>query len=344
MGTSGAHLIDHDGNTVRLAGVSWFGFETSNYAPHGLWSRSLDSMTSQIASLGFNSIRIPFCSQMFDAGSTPNGIDFSQNPTLQNKTAIEVLDAVIASAKSHGLKVILDRHRPDSGGQSPVWYTGAYSEQRWIDDWKMLAQRYIDEPTVLGADLHNEPHAQATWGDGNQDTDWRAAAERAGNAILSVNPDWLIVVEGVENTGGQSYWWGGNLRSAGNSPVVLNVPGRLVYSIHDYPPSVYMQSWFTAPNFPNNLASQWDDTWGYLVNNGTAPIWVGEFGTKLQTQADTQWIDALTSYISSKGLSFAYWSWNPNSGDTGGVLKDDWQSVNTDKMAKLTPILAPPIP
>ena len=40
---------------------------------------------------------------------------------------------------------------------------------------------------VIGADLHNEPHSPACWGCGDPNTDWRLAAERAGNAILSVN-------------------------------------------------------------------------------------------------------------------------------------------------------------
>jgi len=38
------------------------------------------------------------------------------------------------------------------------------------------------------------------------------------------------------------------------------------------------------------------------------------------------------------GISWTYWSWNPDSGDTGGILADDWTSVNQNKVAKLTPI------
>ncbi|HAJ63533.1 MAG TPA: glycoside hydrolase, partial [Cyanobacteria bacterium UBA8543] len=51
----------------------------------------------------------------------------------------------------------------------------------------------------------------------------------------------------------------------------------------------------------------------------------------------------------------AYWSWNPNSGDTGGILQDDWQTVQTAKQELLQGLLsatsfsqnsasAPPIP
>ena len=59
-------------------------------------------------------------------------------------------------------------------------------ESVWISDWCALAERYKDEPAVIGADLHNEPRGGATWGDNNQATDWRLAAERCGNAILEV--------------------------------------------------------------------------------------------------------------------------------------------------------------
>ena len=342
--TDGARIVDSKGNVVRLTGLSWFGLETEAYVPHGLWSRSMDELLDKVAQLGYNSIRIPFCSQLFDAGSTPNGFDESKNPQLKGLTGLQIMDKVIEGAQKRGLRVVLDRHRPDSAGQSELWYTGAYSEQRWIDDWKMLAQRYAGNPTVIGADLHNEPHGNATWGDGNMATDWRLAAERAGNAILAVNPDWLIIVEGIEVTGGNYYWWGGNLRNAGTAPVRLNVPNRLVYSPHDYPSSLHAQSWFSDPSYPANLPAVWDATWGYLVKQNIAPVWLGEFGTKYQTESDKQWISTLASYITSNGLSFAFWCLNPNSGDTGGILQNDWSTVETGKHNVLSPLLAPKIP
>ncbi len=107
------------------------------------------------------------------------------------------MDKIIGYASQLGLRIILDRHRPDSGAQSALWYTSQYPESRWISDWQMLASRYKNNPMVIGADLHNEPHAPACWGCGNTTVDWRLAAERAGNAILSVNSNWLIFVEGV---------------------------------------------------------------------------------------------------------------------------------------------------
>lgn len=339
--TNGREIVDSSNRPVRITGVNWFGLETTNYAPHGLWTRSMGSMLDQIRDLGYNAIRVPFSNQLFDSGSVPNGIDYSQNADLAGLTGIQILDKLVTGAGARGLKIILDRHRPDANSQSELWYTGAYSEARWISDWQMLATRYRGNDTVIGFDLHNEPHGSATWGDNNTATDWRLAAERAGNAILAINPRLLIIVEGIERVGNDFYWWGGNLMAAGANPVRLNVPNQLVYSPHDYPASVYGQSWFFAPNYPSNLAGIWEAHWAYLLTSNTAPLLLGEFGTRYQTDIDRQWFQTITSLIAARGMSFTFWSWNPNSGDTGGILQDDWRTVNVAKQQLLQPLLAP---
>lgn len=335
--TNGNQILDANNQPVRIAGINWFGMETANYAPHGLWTRDYKSMLDQIQGQGYNTVRLPFSNQLFDAGSIPNSIDFSngKNVDLRGLSGVQIMDKLVAYAGQKGLRILLDRHRPDSGGQSELWYTGSYSEQRWINDWKMLASRYANNPTVIGADLHNEPHGSACWGCGNQSTDWRLAAERAGNAIHTVNPNWLIFVEGIGCVNDDCSWWGGQLKNAGQYPVRLNVANRLVYSAHDYPASLYAQTWFNDPSYPNNLPGVWDSYWGYLHKQNIAPVLVGEFGSKLQTTSDRQWLNQLTQYLGSNGMSWAFWSWNPNSGDTGGILNDDWATINADKQSYL---------
>ena len=343
IGVSGSQLVDAQGNTVRLTGVNWFGLETATYAPHGLDRRAMTDLLDQIRTLGFNVIRVPFSSQLFDTGSTPNTIDTAKNPELAGKTGPEILDILIAQAGQRGLRIILDRHRPDSNAQSALWYTSSYSEERWIKDWETLAQRYKDNPVVVAFDLHNEPHSPATWGSGSMTTDWRLAAQRAGNRILAVDPDALIMVEGIDVIDNNFYWQGGNLRGVASAPVQLSSPGHVIYSAHDYPASVFAQPWFSASGYPANLPALWDATWGYITTS-TAPVLVGEFGTKLATDSDRKWFQALTSYIKTHQLSFTFWTLNPDSGDTGGILNDDWTTVNQDKMAALTPLLAPLVP
>ncbi|MBL9123199.1 MAG: cellulase family glycosylhydrolase [Planctomycetaceae bacterium] len=352
--TAGNQILNAANQPVRIAGVSWFGMESDTFSPHGLWTRGYRSMMDQMVAEGFNTIRLPFSNQLFDSGSVPNGIDFSQNPDLQGLSGLGIMDKIVAYAGQIGLRILLDHHRSSAGAgpnENGLWYLGSYSEARWIADWTMLAQRYAGNPTVIGADLHNEPYGQATWGTGGA-YDWRLAAERAGNAILAVNPDWLIVVEGVQEGSSGSYWWGGNLSAAGAFPVRLNVPGRLVYSPHDYPQSVYAQSWFNSPNYPNNLPEIWDRNWGYLFRQGIAPVLLGEFGSRLATTSDQLWFDKMVDYLAGDldgngasdlgagqlGMSWTFWSWNPNSSDTGGILQNDWRTVNREKVTGLSAI------
>ncbi|WP_406835048.1 cellulase family glycosylhydrolase [Streptomyces sp. AHU1] len=346
--TDGRKLLDAQNQPVRMAGINWFGFETSNYVAHGLWSRDYKSMIDQMKTLGYNTIRLPYSDDIFK-GTQPTGISYAGglNADLQGLDSLQVMDKIVGYAGSVGLKVVLDRHRPDSSAQSALWYTSAVPETTWITDLKALATRYQGNTAVIGIDLHNEPHDPACWGCGDTSTDWRLAAERAGNAVLSVNPSLLIFVEGVQTVNGQSTWWGGNLAGVANAPVRLNVANRLVYSAHDYATSVAQQPWFSDPSFPANMPAIWDKYWGYIFKQNIAPVWLGEFGTTLQSAVDQKWLAALVDYLrptstyGADSFNWTFWSWNPNSGDTGGILKDDWQTVDTVKDGYLATVKAP---
>jgi endoglucanase len=154
----------------------------------------------------------------------------------------------------------------------------------------------------------------------------------------------LIFVQGVERSADDWYWWGGNFTDARSAPVQLDVPGRVVYSPHDYGPDVYDQPWFDAPDFPNNLTAIWDAHWGYLAKEGIAPVVLGEFGGKSVGQdADGVWQRALMDYAQQNGVGWLNWSFNPDSGDTGGLLADDWLSVVQAKADLYQGHLAPPL-
>jgi hypothetical protein len=163
--------------------------------------------------------------------------------------ADEVLDLIIQKAGRQGLKVILDNHsrKPDDFTAEGLWYLPDFPESRWITDWKTMAARHRDNPTVVAFDLHNEPYNPASWG-GDPSTDWASAAERAAAAIHSVHPDAIIIGGGVQTYAGIAYWWGGNLRGVRDRPLEIE-PSKLLYSAHDYGPEVFAQTWFSAPDF-----------------------------------------------------------------------------------------------
>jgi endoglucanase len=344
--TSGSQILDASNRVVGLSGINWFGFETSNNVPHGLWARNWQDMLDQIKSSGYNVIRLPFSNAMLKKNVMPSGIDYQKNPDLDGLTSLQVMDKIIRGANERGIKVILDNHRATAGGgpeSNGLWYTSEYTETDWILDWKKLARRYKYIPAVIAVDLRNEPY-NACWGCGDLSRDWRLAAEKAGNAILSINPNLLIIVEGVAVYNEQYTWWGANLIGAKEFPVRLNVPNRLVYSAHEYAETVYPQAWFSDANYPNNLPAVWDKYWGYLIKENIAPVLVGEFGTKYQTQKDKQWLMEFKEYIKQNKLSWTFWSLNPDSGDTGGLLLDDWTGIHMLKQNILQEIQYPLIP
>jgi aryl-phospho-beta-D-glucosidase BglC (GH1 family) len=353
----GNRLLDAQGKSVRLTGVNWFGLETSNEAPHGIWVRDYRSMLKQIHDLGFNSLRLPWSNAIMRPGAAAVSVttvgedpyDHTNpiNGDLVGKTPLQIMDAVIAAAGDVGLRIILDNHsrEPDAYDKEELWWSAKTSEQQWIADWVTLATKYKGNSTVVGFDLDNEPHGASTWGTGVIATDWNSAAERCGNAIQAVNPDALIIVEGVSIVGTDVYWWGGNLSAVRTAPIHLSHPEKLVYSTHEYGPEVHDQTWFSDATFPANLAKVWDQHFDFIMTQGIGHLLLGEFGIKDRT-ADVnksgQWFDTLLKTVGST-YSWTFWCWNPNSGDTEGILQTDWLTPQQWKMDALKPYLAPMI-
>jgi endoglucanase len=332
-------IVDAQGQPVQLRGINWFGFETTDHVVHGLWARNWKSLIDQMRELGFNAVRLPVCPGTL-RGSAPSTINYGLNPDLAGLHSLELLDVVVQYLDAQGLYVLFDHHRPDCGSISELWYTPQYSEQQWIADLTFLAERYRAVPRVLGVDPKNEPHGAATWGTGNAATDWNGAAERAAAAVGQVAPHWLIFVEGIQQnpscSANDNAFWGENLEPLACTPLAIPAD-RLVLSPHTYGPDVFVQPYFNDPAFPNNMAPIWDRRFGQFIGAGHAVI-LGEFGGKYGEgdSRDVRWQDALVDYLIGKGVSSAfYWAWNPNSGDTGGILADDWITVRQDKLALL---------
>jgi endoglucanase len=356
----GNKLVDWRGKTVRLTGVNWFGLETNNQEPHGIWTRDYRSMVKQIAVLGFNVIRLPWANQILRSGaqasdgngfgkSGPDPYDGTNpiNADLVGKSPLEIMDKVIDAAGEFGVKIILDNHsrEPDGYMNEQVWYTDKTPEKQWIEDWVFLANRYAGNTTVVAADLDNEPHGIASWGKGDPTTDWNSAAERCGNAILAANPDWIIVVEGTEKVGSDGYWWGGNLSGVKNAPIKLSDPQKLMYSAHEYGPEVHEQPWFSDASFPNNLPALWTAKFDFIMQQSLGHILIGEFGIKDRNASGGKagvWFDTVLSKL-GRTYSWTFWCWNPNSGDTEGLLAYDWVTPVQWKIDALKPAMAPMI-
>ena len=333
--TSGNQILTIDNKPVRIAGLNWYGLETTQAVLGGLDSQDYKVILRSVRANGYNTLRIPFANTIVKSPVVPEIIRFSSptgpiNTELRDLNSLQILDRVIEYAGTVGLKVILDNHRSDpgsSGQENGLWYSKSYPEAAWITDWQFLARRYRDDATVIGMDLRNEPHdaagSGACWDCGGA-RDWHLAAQRAGNAILDINPHLLIFVEGVDSYKNDFYWWGGNLQGVRNSPVILKISGQLVYSAHDYGPVEFSQPWFSASTTSSSLEAMWSKQWAYISQENIAPVWLGEFGTTGSARdieaytplpgSQAQWFQSLTHFLAQDAhLNWSYWALNQDS-------------------------------
>jgi len=85
-----------------------------------------------------------------------------------------------------------------------------------------------------------------------------------------------------------------------------------------------------------DLPGIWHKYWGYLQTEHIAPVYIGEFGGRsVGKDPDGQWQRALAAYIAQRGISYTYWSWTPDSQDTGGLLENNCKTVDRSKIAIL---------
>jgi endoglucanase len=353
--TAGPFIVDSNGTRVHLNGVNWYGAESTDFVVAGLQAATLPSIVGEIKSLGFNVVRLPWSNQLYESNPVVGNYALAANPSMEGENALTVLDQVIAALTSAGIMVILDNHNSNAewccsttDGNS-LWYNAQYPQANWIADWQGMAARYQSNPLVIGADLRNEPRSPATWGGAAAD-DWHAAAELGGNAVLGVNPNLLVFVEGVN--------YALDLSGAASLPVQLNVGNQLVYEAHDYS---FDYSGTNALNGYSSYTSQVNARWGYLVTGSNPqPLWVGEFGTCntastcVNSNAQTDggyWFNAATAFMREYGIDWTYWAVNGTestgsgrtygAAETYGVLNTSWNgSANSQLTAALQAMMA----
>lgn len=354
-------IVDKNGTKVWLTGVNWFGYNTGTNTFDCLWAADLNSSIASIADHGFNLLRVPISTELILAWKNGNyptaNYNHAINSYLEGLNSLEIFDYVIGQCHANGLKIMIDIHSTKSdpmGHMYPVWYNGDLTKKDYNDTLIWLAKRYKEDDTIIAIDLKNEPHGKenetpkAIWNDSTDDNNWKYVAQKTALNILKVNPNVLIMVEGIEiypkdiNTNhsfssllSSDYyynWWGGNLRGVKDYPIDLaKFQNKLVYSLHDYGPAVYQQPWFTKGFTYNSLYNDcWYDNWFYLYKEKTAPLFIGEWGGYM-TGDNLTWMTHLRTLIKTYHLHHTFWCFNANSGDTGGLVKDDFSTWDNEK-------------
>jgi len=292
--------------------------------------------------------------------------------------SFDIWNKAVEWCREQGIKIMIDIHCAETssaGHQVSLWYTDKYSTEDWLEALEWVSDYYKDDDTIIAMDLKNEPHGtadtpnqMAKWDNSKDSNNWKYAAERGAEAVMKSNPNLLVMVEGVEvypkfeegadwtsqNIDYSRYpysyyhhtWWGGNFRGAKDYPINLGEhQSQLVYSPHDYGPLVFEQEWFKKDfNSKSLMEDVWHDNWFFLIEDKTAPLLMGEWGGFIDEQHDptgynTKWMTCLRDLMIENHIHHTFWCFNENSGDTGGLIYDNFGKWDEDKYALVEPAL-----
>ena len=329
----GRDIIDANDKRLKLASVNWYGGSDELFVPKGLEVQHRTGIAAAIRALGFNSVRLPYSDEMVRTNPLIPTSSLSANPDLFGLRALDVFEAAVTALTDAGLAVIVNNHITQA-----TWCCGAnlcdtswhneylgplcrvsQTEDDWIENWETIMSRFVDNPGVVGADLRNE--VRGFWGTMTWDM-WATAAERLSERLLAMQPDWLMVVEGISSAN--------DVSGARKRPVVLSIPNRVVYSAHVYSWSGWGElDQYNNRTYPSFVQSM-RKNWAYLLEENIAPVWVGEFGApRNPDKGDLHYWKNLMQYLEDVDADFGYWAINPrkphlNEEESYSLVQDDW--------------------
>lgn len=224
-----------------------------------------DADAAYLASLGLNSVRIPFNYRHFEDDANP----FEFKPE-----GFALLDRAIAHCARHGLYAVLDFHALP-GSQNQHWHSDnrthlagfwvyKHFQDRAVALWEALAERYRGNATVAGYNIMNEPADP----DG---TVIKPFCDRVISAVRAIDPDHIIFLDGNR--------YSTDFSAFEDAPVYPNT----VYTAHDYA----LPGFFDGGPYPGLSRGVYVDRdtveeaflrrTEFMRRTGT-PIWIGEFG------------------------------------------------------------------
>ena len=160
----------------------------------------------------------------------------------------------------------------------------------------MLASRYVNNSTVIGIDMFNEPWFNLSCGsvnaEGNLLTGFYA---KMGKVIAQENPHLLLIFE--DTTPGLMH----------GAPIMNSAPSvaNAIYEFH-----IYTSTWTTAQPYVQAFLSN-AKSWG-------VPVWMGEFDgfeagcTGVNCKLDPNWqsdTQAILAFCNAEGINWAYFSY-----------------------------------
>lgn len=152
-----------------------------------------------IASTGANTIRLPFNYKLFT--------DEDYMGLTARQDGFQRVDSLVEWCRDNHLYLILDMHDAP-GGQTgdniddsygyPWLFDSEKSQQKFCQIWRKIADKYKDEPVILGYELLNEPIAPYFNNTKEQNAKLEQVYKRAVKSIREVDGNHIILLGGAQ--------------------------------------------------------------------------------------------------------------------------------------------------
>lgn len=151
------HLVDSSGKPFYVFGMARCQACENDESQYG----DAYDLANHFKNLGCNTMRLAVSSRK----DTKPGVDLVEecggwNEAGMNKFIDKYVEPDLRAIISIGMYVILDLHEYPPNQTNPVNPADivAYARNRYIPMWKLLAQRYANEPMIIMFELWNEPY------------------------------------------------------------------------------------------------------------------------------------------------------------------------------------------
>ncbi|DAZ95141.1 TPA: hypothetical protein N0F65_009850 [Lagenidium giganteum] len=354
---------------IQIKGINWFGMETGQAVPFGLWDNTDNGTTAYVlanflADNNFNAVRLPLMAAWILDNKKPNVgmINLQENRGISVANYMSLLKGIVKALQYRRIGILLSMHTLTADDNGPLWYNADITEEKFLKAIDVLTKNLCKQEywNIMGIDLKNEPF-KGTWGDDGK-TDFRAGALRIANRMLDGCDKWMGFVEGVNGQrtvtiDGEEFayydWYGGGLQGAKKTGLEFAMKDKLVWAPHYYTPAVFPQRYLFGGGFVelsdddlrHRIKATMDDMFGFLYSESGPALMLGEFGGlyaedkhKMKT---TQRCTDFTIEIAKKWAGGFVWSLNPeseyqfNPADTRGqfhegLLNPDWLGANVE--------------
>ena len=250
-----------------------------------------------IASTGANTIRLPFHYKLF------TDEDYMGLPSGHNGYAH--IDSVVTWCRDNGLYLILDMHDAP-GGQTgdniddsyafPWLMESPRAQKLFCDIWEQIAERYENEPVILGYELINEPIAHYFDAE-TLNAKLEPLHKRAVEAIRRHDNNHIILLGGPQ--------WNSNFSNFTD----WSYDDKIMYTCHRYGGEP------TADAIHHFIAFR--DSTGL-------PMYMGEIGHNTD-----EWQAAFCDGLEDNNIGYTFWPYKKlDSSCMNGITRPaDWDSI-----------------